>query len=176
MKNLLMVVAGLMLVPGALSAQGYPQGREANVSYAYADVLRAQPVFEVVRLQRPEEVCGDEAVYYRERGTGSTSSTLLGAVIGGALGNQIGSGSGRRAATVAGAVVGGSVGNQSSRGPDREYRSLETRCRIVETVTEEERLLGYDVEYRYRDEVYFTRLDNHPGERLRVRVAVTPAQ
>jgi hypothetical protein len=30
------------------------------------------------------------------------------------------------------------------------------------------------VEYRYRGEVYMSRLDYDPGERLRVRVSVTP--
>jgi uncharacterized protein YcfJ len=35
--------------------------------------------------------------------------------------------------------------------------------------------MGYDVEYRYRGEVYVSRLNYDPGERLRVRVSVTPA-
>ena len=37
--------------------------------------------------------------------------TVAGAVVGGLLGNQVGSGNGRTAATVAGAVAGGMVGN-----------------------------------------------------------------
>ena len=52
--------------------------------------------------------------------------TIAGAVVGGALGNQVGSGSGRTAATVAGAVGGGVVGNrmeQNSRAADpQQYR------------------------------------------------------
>ena len=36
---------------------------------------------------------------------------VVGAVVGGAVGNQVGSGDGKTAATVAGAVVGGIVGN-----------------------------------------------------------------
>lgn len=43
----------------------------------------------------------------------NTGATLLGAIIGGALGNQVGKGDGRRAATVAGAVAGGVVGHNS---------------------------------------------------------------
>jgi len=40
---------------------------------------------------------------------------VAGAIIGGALGNQVGHGDGRRAATVAGAVLGGIAGNRVER-------------------------------------------------------------
>ena len=39
----------------------------------------------------------------------------------------------------------------------------------------EERIDGYDVEYEYGGQVFHTRLPYDPGERIRVRVAVTPA-
>lgn len=52
----------------------------------------------------------------------NTSSTVLGALIGGAIGNQVGSGDGRRAATVAGAVAGGAIANNNSR--DRGGRTV----------------------------------------------------
>lgn len=51
--------------------------------------------------------------------------TVAGAVVGGALGSQVGGGSGKTAATVAGAVGGGMVGNkmeQNSRAADQAYR------------------------------------------------------
>jgi uncharacterized protein YcfJ len=56
-----------------------------------------------------------------------------------------------------------------------EYDSTQTRCREVNSVTEQRRIVGYDVEYRYRGEVYTSRLNYDPGERLRVRVQVQPA-
>jgi len=49
----------------------------------------------------------------------NTGAIVLGAVIGGALGNQVGSGSGRQAATVAGAVAGGAIANRSGRDRSR---------------------------------------------------------
>lgn len=61
----------------------------------------------------------------RGRHDSNTGGTVLGALIGGAIGNQVGSGNGRKAATVAGAVVGGVAGNRidrnngSSSGSDR---------------------------------------------------------
>jgi outer membrane lipoprotein SlyB len=51
---------------------------------------------------------------------GSTGATVVGALIGGALGNQVGKGDGRKAATVAGAVAGGVVGNKVSKDKHRK--------------------------------------------------------
>lgn len=136
-----------------------------NVTYSYADVLRVDPIYQFVRAA-PQEQC------YQERVRGdSTAGTVLGAVVGGALGNQVGRGDGRRAATVAGAVIGGAIGNNVADGGQ-----VQTRCRVVDGFAERQELLGYDVEYRYRGEVFSSRLNYDPGSRLRVRVAVTPAE
>ena len=40
---------------------------------------------------------------------------MLGAIVGGALGNQVGKGDGRAAATVGGAVVGGAIGHNIAK-------------------------------------------------------------
>ena len=67
--------------------------------------------------------------------TKSDAGTIIGAVAGGVIGNQVGSGSGRVVATAIGAVVGGIVGNEIGRSLDEndrraameaEYRALET--------------------------------------------------
>ncbi|MGE5510137.1 MAG: RT0821/Lpp0805 family surface protein [Bacteroidota bacterium] len=52
------------------------------------------------------------------------TGTVVGAVAGGILGNQVGRGSGRVAATMVGAVVGGIVGHEIGRSLDREDRRL----------------------------------------------------
>jgi uncharacterized protein YcfJ len=41
-------------------------------------------------------------------------------------------------------------------------------------VQQEPRIVGYDVEYTYKGENYMSRLPFDPGNRLRVRVSVTP--
>ena len=51
----------------------------------------------------------------REQAASIGLGTVAGAVVGGVLGNQVGSGSGRKAATVAGAVGGGVVGHQMEK-------------------------------------------------------------
>ena len=115
-----------------------------------------------------------DQIYYEEDST--TDGTVVGAIIGGLIGNQVGSGSGRTAATVAGAAIGGAVGNNVDRNNNsdgRTYDNVERQCRPVDGGYQQ-RIMGYDVEYRYRGEVYMSRLDYDPGDRLRVRVSVTP--
>lgn len=139
-----------------------------NVSYGYAQVLRADEVTEIVRTRTPEERC--DGVEYRQSGQ-TTGGTVIGALVGAALGNQVGKGNGRKAATVAGAVAGGAIGNNIARNKaEAEARG----CRIVEVEREERQVVGYDVEYMYKGEKYMSRLPYDPGNRLRIRVAVTP--
>ncbi|MDF4025393.1 glycine zipper 2TM domain-containing protein [Luteibacter sp. PPL201] len=151
-----------------------PQGPDDNTHFGWADVLRVDPVYGVSRVETPRQECYDQPVVRRESSGGSAAGTILGAVVGGVLGNTVGKGDGRKAATVAGALAGGVVGNNVSR-DDRTYEGTETRCRDFSTVSEQRRIAGYDVEYRYRGEVYVSRLNYDPGERLRVRVSVSPA-
>jgi surface antigen len=56
--------------------------------------------------------------------TKADAGTVLGAVAGGILGNQVGRGGGRVAATMVGAVVGGIVGHEIGRSLDRQDRRL----------------------------------------------------
>ncbi len=50
----------------------------------------------------------------------SGGGALLGAIVGGALGNQVGKGDGRKAATVVGAVAGGVAGNEIEKRNKRD--------------------------------------------------------
>ena len=70
-----------------------------------------------------------------------------------------------------GAVAGGAIGNNIARNKaEAEARG----CRIVEVEREERQVVGYDVEYMYKGEKYMSRLPYDPGNRLRIRVAVSP--
>lgn len=159
-------LAVFLLIPGMGVAQSQLAGE--NVTYGYAQVLRASPVYQTVRVRVPEERC--EGRESRDGGD-PTGGTVVGAVVGGALGNQVGKGDGRKAATVAGAVIGGAIGRRIDK---NNGSAGGTRCRTVEVVREERRLAGYDVEYQYKGEKYMSRLANDPGNRLRIRVSVIP--
>lgn len=173
MTKLFLPALVFALVATGVSAQDARySSNDDNTHYGWADVLRVDPIYGVARTEVPRQECYDQPVV-RHEGGNSTAGTVLGAVIGGVLGSTVGKGDGRKAATVAGAVAGGAIGNGTSRG--RDYESSETRCREVSSVSEQRRLMGYDVEYRYHGEVYVSRLNYDPGERLRVRVSVAPA-
>jgi uncharacterized protein YcfJ len=61
-------------------------------------------------------------------------------------------------------------------GDDRYYSERERHCHLVQDVAEERRVVAYDVQYRYRGDVFMSRLDYDPGDRLRVRVSIEPAE
>ena len=154
-------------------------------AYDYAKVIDVQPLVSRVRVSTPEQECWDETRYdqggYRAPARSSAGGTLLGAVIGAAIGNQIGHGDGRRAATAAGAVIGAGIGNNQAQrragypaAPPREY-SVQ-RCETRYHDEWQERTDGYRVTYLYHGRRQVTELPYRPGDRIRVRVDVSPAQ
>jgi len=147
----------------------YGSGQE-NVSFTYAQVTRVDPVYETVRTRVPQEVCDGREV---RDGGNPTGGTVIGALVGAALGNQVGKGDGRDAATVAGAVVGGAIGRNADRNDGSASRS---GCRVVESEREQRRVASYDVEYVHQGQTYMSRLPYDPGDRLRVRVSVQPVE
>jgi uncharacterized protein YcfJ len=152
---------------------GAPGAGADNAHYAWADVLRVDPVYGVARTSTPSTQCYDQQVVQQTPGNKGIG-TVLGAVVGGVLGSTIGHGRGNTAAIVGGAVAGGAVGNSVSSG-GQTYASNQTVCQPVTQVSEQRQIIGYDVEYRYHGDVYVSRLSYDPGERLRVRVSVSPA-
>lgn len=155
----------------ALAQNGYRSDRayDEHVTYGYAQVMRVDPVYQLVSDGRSGPRCDR-----RHRGDGGDprGGAVLGAIIGGALGHQVGKGDGRKAATVAGAAIGGTIGYQvdKNNGSDPQRRVECTTSGYYET----RELVGYDVEYQYKGERYVSRLPYDPGNRMRVRVSVTP--
>lgn len=141
-----------------------------------ARVISSQPLYEIVRVNQPEERCWNEQVHHRG-GYRSDSYTpsIAGAIVGGVVGNQFGKGSGKDAMTVAGALLGASVGNDLGKRPTRGYVSSERRCEVVDHFREHEELVGYDVKYRYKGQVFQTRTARDPGKFIDVHVSVVPA-
>lgn len=155
---------------------GAALGTAADATTAYADVLDVRPVYGTVRHVTPVEHCRIERRPVRQRDNSATGP-ILGAIIGGAVGNALGHKKrNRQVGAVVGAALGGSVGYDLSRrrhGHGAVYREREV-CDVVDEHVSRERLLGYDVTYRYAGEQYTTRLLEHPGDRIPVRVRVTP--
>jgi len=165
----------------------YDDRYDDDGAYDYAKVVDVQPLTRQVRVSSPQRECWDETRYDERdygppRARNSAGPTLLGAVIGAAIGNQIGHGDGRRAATAAGAIIGAGVGNsQAGRRngyeqppPPRAYTVQ--RCETHYRNDIEERIDGYRVTYVYHGRRGVTQLPYKPGDRIRVRVDVSPAE
>ncbi|HUP98428.1 MAG TPA: glycine zipper 2TM domain-containing protein [Usitatibacter sp.] len=158
-----------------------------------ARVISSRPIKDRIPVAR-EECWNDVQRGYEERrvtrsdtGAAIGPGTVLGAIVGGVAGHQVGSGRGNDAATAAGAVIGGLIGNQADRdqgrvGPGGRVTEVERvpvernveRCRTVNEVREA--TLGYEVRYEYGGRQFTTRMDRDPGRNLRVNVSVAPAE
>jgi uncharacterized protein YcfJ len=192
------VAAGLvMAAPSlALADRDWQDDRPpeaAAADFDYARVTHVEPRYRQVRISVPRRECYSETTYLPDerRGYGperpAAGGMILGGLIGAVIGHQIGSGD-RGVPTVAGAVIGSAIGHDAAqRGAGRyadrygtDYgagagRPVNTeRCETRYSESTEQRVDGYRVSYRYNDREYQTELPYDPGERLRVRVTVTP--
>jgi uncharacterized protein YcfJ len=83
---------------------------------------------------------------------------------------------------LAGAIIGSAIGHDigERRRAAQVYQEPRVytveRCGVRYVDNYEERIEGYDVEYVYEGRHYHTRLPYDPGERIRIRVDVTPAE
>ena len=171
MKRIGTLIAATLLFCGAVHAEPPAE----SIHYGWADVLRVDPVYDDQATATHEE-CYDEQVPVQAQDS-HAGGAVVGAIVGGVLGHQVGKGGGRTAATAAGAAAGAVVGNNLAAQSDRNGYVTERHCRAVagDAKVGERRIAGYDVEYRYRGELYTARMSYDPGDRIRVRITVTPA-
>lgn len=169
------LIAVALAVPAGRAEAGGP-------AYDYARVLSAQPNIRYVTVTAPVRECWEETRYVTvDHGRpGSFAGTLVGAVIGGVVGHQFGSGRGNDAATVAGTLIGAAIGNDAASRrhayETTEYAQPVRRCETKYRSHEEERIDSYRVTYEYHGRKYATDMPYDPGERIRIRVDVRPAQ
>lgn len=146
----------------------------------FANVTEVEPLYKTITHRIPERSCWNETRYqpysnsYR-----SHTPTVLGTLIGGALGNEVGHNkTNKKVGTVVGAVLGASVARdwQHNAGSNNQRTRAVTEevCEVNERVEYEERIVGYNVSYRYQGQTYQTQMDHHPGKKLKVAVSVTP--
>jgi len=174
------LVLGGLLVSGNAAADRDDYGLvEDDAYYVHAKVVHVKPIVRIVQVSTPREVCWNERVrHHRHRRHASGFAPMIvGGIVGGVLGNQFGSGRGKDAMTVAGAALGASIGHNVTRNAGRgavRY-TTERRCEIERVLHDEDRIEGYRVRYRYQGRIFVTRVNEHPGSTIRVRVQVEPA-
>jgi uncharacterized protein YcfJ len=170
-----------------------PPNIEESTRYGWAVVLRVDPIYDQAdagSANGPDECVEAPPAptppppppRQDTRGGG----TVIGAIVGGVVGSLFGKGDGRRAATAVGAVAGGVIGHNVAASNDQRAAQFEPvspppgaggepRCPDASN-NAQRRIVGYDVEYRYGGEVYMARLAYDPGDRMRVRISVVPAE
>lgn len=141
------------------------------VAPAYAEVLDVVPVKK--SYSAPREVCEQVTRVHEvpQQDPDRVAGKLLGAVIGGVVGHQFGDGRGKDAATAGGAILGGMIGDkvQRDRQQAKRYTTTESHCYSVNDTRE--KIIGYDVSYRYDGRVEVIRLGYQPETRVPVRDA-----
>ena len=150
------LAAGLLAVAGPVMAEDAARNRVVpmeNVRVDYARVMHVEPVYQTLRASRMEERC--EAPPEPDGGKPQVQQQ-------GRFGRLM-----------------ESVQGLFSSHPDEGKKAQETpaakrNCKMVEVGREFRRPIAYDVDYVYRGAKYRSRLPEDPGNRLRIRVSVTP--
>ena len=163
-----------LLIGAVLGAVGVTAGGAVatyslvNKGPEYADVLAAEPIKQ--QIKTPREVCKDVTVTRQKpvQDQHQIVGSVLGAVAGGLLGNQVGGGNGKKIATVAGAVGGGYAGNKVQEGMQGRdtYTTTQTRCNTVNDISD--KVVGYNVKYKVGEKVGQVRMDRDPGNQIPV--------
>jgi len=182
---LLALAAGLVIGAPVMAdpESDWQNDRPADASssdYDYAQVTHVEPRYRQVRVSVPRQECYSETRYEPDRPYAgerpAAGGMILGGLIGAVIGHQLGHGHERAFGTVAGAVVGSAIGHDAAQRRDDggDERGYGERCVTRYDERIDQRIDGYRVSYRYNDRNYQTDLPYDPGERLRVRVAVSP--
>ena len=164
------------LIASVLCVSALPFAQAADFE-DFGRVVKVTP--QVEQINRPRQECRTEYVQVQQpppqRGVGGA---ILGGLIGGLAGNQVGGGGGRSVATaagaIAGAVAGDRIGNSDVPNSGGVQEQQVKQCRTVDHW--ESRTSGYEVTYDYRGRNYTSNMSYDPGERVRLRVVVEPAQ
>lgn len=150
----------------------------ATSAYAqteYATITNVTPNYQNVSVPNHRTDCKlVEVPIYGGRGQASTGDTVLGAVIGGAVGNQFGGGSGKDAMTVLGAIVGADIANK--RGGQQQivgYRQ-EQVCHNVTYYETQEEIKNYTITYKWNGIQGQTITYNNyrVGDRLPIEISI----
>jgi uncharacterized protein YcfJ len=180
----LAVAVGLALAAGTAladeSRHSYDSRYDREGGNDFARVLHVEPLRRQVRVSEPVRECWQETSTASDGpfSYNNIGGTLIGGALGTVVGNQVGHGRGKDVARVAGALIGGAIGANVSRDRQRQLygdqRRTQERCEVRYRDSWEERVDGYQVTYEYAGREYVTQMPYDPGERIQVRVDVTP--
>ena len=145
--------------PAPLPAPTYDYYQRPNERVYEAPVTSVRAV-----VGSPVQRCWIERQQVTERSDNNVGGAVVGALIGGVLGHQVGGGRGRDVATAGGAVAGALVGNNAGRGDGNTYDKDVQRCQTVASTTP----AYWDVTYNYRGVEHRMQMSSPPGNTVAV--------
>ena len=156
MKNQLKIFLPLALIAAWPLAQ----------SQEIARVVSSTPITQQVTV--PRQVCSETQILVQQPRSGA--GITVGAITGGILGSQMGSGSGRTLTTAMGIIGGAILGDQLEGEPAPVVRTANS---CTQQITYENRVVGYNVVYEYAGRQYTTQMNSDPGSQLTIQVIPT---
>ncbi len=127
-------------------------------------VISSTPV--ISQIPVPRQVCSQQQV--QVQGQKSGGGALLGAVAGGAIGNQFGGGEGRAIATLIGLVGGAMVGDRVEGGGYPQTQNVQS---CTTQTFYENRTTAYNVVYEFNGKQYSVQMPQDPGPTVRLQVS-----
>ena len=150
--------------PAPLSQPNYAYRQRANERIFEAPVTSVRAV-----VGSPEQRCWIERQQVsddRRGGDTNVGGAVVGALLGGVLGHQVGGGRGKDVATAGGAIAGALIGGNQGRGnsSSSSYDRDVQRCQNVESTTP----AYWDVTYNYRGTEHRVQMSSPPGDTVAV--------
>ena len=132
------------------------------------NVISAQPIVQQVAV--PRQVCNNQPMMAAPA-PNSGIGTVLGALIGGGIGSQVGGGSGRAASVGVGAVAGALLGTgiESSNNAMAAQAQMVPQCGTQTSY--ENRTVAWNVTYEYAGRQYNVQMPYDPGPTVRLQVS-----
>ena len=176
-KQIRFPVKSVMAVAAVSFGLALSPNSRAGTQVVSVPVLDVTTLTERVQERMPIERCRIKSVRVsRDRYDRSLTPTLLGGIIGGAVGSELGRNSSKKNLVIgAGALLGGSIGRDIAR--DREGRFEYVNREVCDTdyeIREYTQVTGYRVRYEYEGSTYETVMDRHPGATMPLEISVRP--
>ena len=148
----------LALVICSISVSANADHKRNSVFYKKGKVIEVTPIYKTVTIKRPVYDCkhySSSRNYHHK----DALPTVIGATIGGVIGNDIG-------------TRHHSKGHKSN-GHKKSRHHSQTNCGYETELVR--KIVGYHVTYRYQGELFTARTINHPGKRIKLKIKVEVA-
>ena len=140
----------------------------------YATVTSVEKVYKQYMTEEPYQECYIKETLQQNTGDGSATNEIMGAILGGAIGNQFGEGEGKDVMTLAGIVLGASMANDAERANSTGQVVVSQEvCETKVRKSIERRLSHYLVHINYEGhDLVFTSKKRPYDDVIKVKVTV----